>query len=137
MIYQVCIFFYSWRESQQTEDKILPYDIKIKALDNLSMIQNNGLNYSVAGIKIILDRNSRNLIMTNYFLPIGLFAALSIISFVIKPEIVILIFTNLNVKGQLKVLLYLGAWKNGNAGDNIANHNYCVQRNRGTKIPWI
>ena len=68
----------------------MPFDIAIEVMENPKNYESNGDKHSVAGIKITLDRNSRNLIMTNYFMPIGLFSFLSMISFVIKPDNVIL-----------------------------------------------
>ena len=84
------------RKNQSTlkiKNKALPYEVKVKVLEYPPVIDSNGFNFSVAGIGLNLQRKSNNLIMTNYFMPIGLFAALSNISFVIKPEIVIAMIT--------------------------------------------
>ena len=113
----------------------MPFDIAFEVMENLTTIKNNGYNYSVAGIMITLDRNSRDLIITNYFMPVGLFSFLSIISLVIKPDNVFLKY--ISVFQPQPNFLILGSGTYGNAGDNVAYHYHSLQRSECSKISWI
>merc|ERR1719312_1351741 len=74
---------------QKTQSIILDYDIKIKNLKTPDKIFDAGAlgQFSLAGFEMTLKRHFMSYIIT-YYLPSGLFVAVSWISFLIPPDIV-------------------------------------------------
>ena len=64
-----------------------PFEFKLQALP--AFVKSDPyFNYSFTGIQIRLERNSLELLLSSYFFPTGSFALVSMVSFLINPEIV-------------------------------------------------
>ena len=64
-----------------------PFEINITLNDAITKRFGNFL-YSIAGIKLNLKRKSISLLYGSYYVPTGMFAILSMASFVINPDVV-------------------------------------------------
>ena len=68
------------------EDLALPYGLKVKVLPIREIFV--GYNVSQAGILITIKRNSLGLLLSGYYYPTASFALLSMVSFLINPDVV-------------------------------------------------
>ena len=68
-------------------NKRLPYTISVESL-NTSIIYTLNRKRSATGVRFHFARNSIGLLLGGYYVPTGIFASLSLVSFIIKPEIV-------------------------------------------------
>ena len=69
------------------QESHLPFELNVESLPSFEIII-DGYNYSHAGMRLHLRRDDLGLLMGGFYLPMGLFSALSLISFSIDPEIV-------------------------------------------------
>ena len=67
--------------------KRLPYTIYVESL-NTSIFYDINRKRSATGVRFHFARNSIGLLLGGYYVPTGIFASLSLVSFIIKPEIV-------------------------------------------------
>ena len=74
-------------ESMNIPTKRLPYTISVESL-NTSIVYTLNRKRSATGVRFHFARNSIGLLLGGYYLPTGIFASLSLVSFIIKPEIV-------------------------------------------------
>ena len=75
-------------DEKQAIKSILDYQIQIKDLKpEETHYMALGMNYSVAGFEMILQRKMSFYIVT-YYLPSGLFVVVSWISFLVNPEVI-------------------------------------------------
>ena len=75
-------------DDKQAIKSILDYQITIKDLKpEETHYMALGMNYSVAGFEMILQRKMSFYIVT-YYLPSGLFVVVSWISFLVNPEVI-------------------------------------------------
>ena len=65
----------------------LPFDITLGSTDSFTVFD-TGYNYSHAGIIIYLERNELSQLLGGFFVPMGIFKLLSMISFHMNPEAV-------------------------------------------------
>ena len=78
------------KEPIDADKSYLPFDITIESLDNFNVYK-VGYNYSYAGMRLHLKRNSLGLLIGGFYGPTAIFTVLSLISYTINPEIVTLI----------------------------------------------
>lgn len=103
----------------------LPFDMQLSGIEPYS-ITSSGYNYSHAGMRVYFERNKLGLLIGGFYGPTAIFAALSLISYCISPEIVpgrlgLLVTLYLiasNVYNSLKVpenrgFSYLEIWMTG------------------------
>ena len=75
-------------DEKESIKSILDYSISINKLrDDQTHYMALGMNYSVTGFEMILQRKMSFYIVT-YYLPSGLFVVVSWISFLINPEVI-------------------------------------------------
>ena len=67
--------------------KRLPFSISAESLNTTTVYQ-MGLKRSATGIRFRFARNTIGLLLGGYYVPTGIFASLSLVSFIIKPEVV-------------------------------------------------
>ena len=67
--------------------KRLPYTISVESL-NTSLAYTLGKKRSATGVRFHFARSSIGLLLGGYYVPTGIFASLSLVSFIIKPEVV-------------------------------------------------
>ena len=67
--------------------KRLPYNVFVESL-NTSIVYTLNRKRSATGVRFHFARNSIGLLLGGYYVPTGIFASLSLVSFIIKPEIV-------------------------------------------------
>ena len=68
----------------------LPFEFELEALPIKQKVSFDGsLNYSFPGILIKMKRNSYGQLLSGYFYPTASFALLSMLSFLIQPDVVI------------------------------------------------
>ena len=65
----------------------LPFDISFESLDSYELFQ-AGFVYSFTSFRIFLERNKVGQLVGGFFAPTAMFAALSLISFTINPDVV-------------------------------------------------
>ena len=66
----------------------IPYKVRMKTMGTKNLYYEKYEPYSHQTIRFVLNRNSRALLIGSFYIPTGLFAFLSMGSFVINPEIV-------------------------------------------------
>ena len=85
------------KDSIFIDDMALPFEFELKAL---AMKQESfNFNVSSVGILIIMRRNSLGQLLSGYYYPTASFALLSMVSFLIDPDV---------VSGLSKFLIFLG-----------------------------
>ena len=68
----------------------LPFEFELEALPIKQKVRSDGsLNYSFPGIFIKMKRNSYGQLLSGYYYPTASFALLSMLSFLINPDVVI------------------------------------------------
>ena len=74
------------KESIFIDDMALPFEFELKALD----IKQKSFNFNVSsvGILIMMRRNSLGQLLSGYYYPTASFALLSMVSFLIDPDVV-------------------------------------------------
>ena len=70
------------------EHNEIPYKVRMKTMGTKNLYYEKHEPYSHQTIRFVLNRNSRSLLIGSFYIPTGLFAFLSMGSFVINPEIV-------------------------------------------------
>ena len=89
------------------DQSLLPFDITLEPMETISKSV-DGFNYPYAGMRIYLVRQNMGLLAGGFYLPMFLFSTLSLISYLIKPEIVSLISKSIEistVKSQIVACL--------------------------------
>ena len=66
---------------------LLPFKITLESLEPFEK-DVDGYNFSHVGMRIHLQRNNLGLLLGGFYAPMGLFSALSLISYTIDPDIV-------------------------------------------------
>ena len=90
---QLLIFFYFLKGITTLDDtvtiqsKTLPFDINLKSIPAFNKLE-HGFNFSSAGLKIDLRRNSLGLLFGSFYGPTAIFAMLSMLSYCIKTDVV-------------------------------------------------
>ena len=69
-------------------DLTLPFEITVKSIKGFNETCYGRYNCSYAGILIKIKRTSLGQLWTGYFIPMGVFSLFSMISFLIKPDLV-------------------------------------------------
>ena len=77
-------------EPLKIDQSLLPFDITLEPMKTILKYV-DGFNYPYAGMRIYLVRHNMGLLAGGFYLPMFLFSTLSLISYLIKPEIVSLI----------------------------------------------
>ena len=111
----------------------IPYKIRMKQMKttNISYYgEGEKLIWSTTAVRFSLQRNTFGQLVGGFYLPTGLFAFLSLGSYIINPDSVrttAFILQYYALEPNLKSILYLtGSWKNG-AIDNIVFDNFqCI-----------
>ena len=88
--------FYKWNQTQPNEkgwafipnQHEIPYSIRMKSIGTKNLSSDGYEAVSCHTIRFSLKRNSLDLLIGSFYLPTGLFAFLSICSYIIDPEIV-------------------------------------------------
>ena len=112
----------------------IPYTVRMKTMGTKNVYYEDYPPFSYQTIRFVLKRNSRSLLIGSFYVPTGLFAFLSMGSFIINAEIVSIrcteIFMSLKNLGmyvfeiQAYFHLYIsGSWKDG-AFDNFIPHHF-------------
>ena len=78
---------YNLNELIQVEQSRLPFDITLESQETFTVFE-AGYNYSYAGMRIHLKRNSLGLLIGGFYGPTAVFTLLSLISFTINPDVV-------------------------------------------------
>ena len=65
----------------------LPFNITLESLEELPILE-EGRNHSYTGVKMVFRRNNLGLLTGGFYFPTLVFALLSLLSFVINPEVV-------------------------------------------------
>ena len=103
------------------DSNTLPYEIEISiGQEGIDLAED--VNKSTASVQFKFTRKDegRNELLTGYFVPTGLFATLSLVSYLIKPEIVNPKFLKLNL---LLFIPFLGTRKDGNVSGTFSDSN--------------
>ena len=69
------------------QSKTLPFDINLKSIPAFNKLE-HGFNFSSAGLRINLRRNSLGLLFGSFYGPTAIFAMLSMLSYCIKTDVV-------------------------------------------------
>ena len=65
----------------------IPFDISLESLESYDLWQ-AGFEYSFTSFRISLKRNKIGQLLGGFFVPTSMFAGLSLISFMINPDVV-------------------------------------------------
>ena len=69
------------------DQTLLPFDIRLESLETITEFV-DGYHYPYAGMRIYMHRNNLGVLIGGFYLPMLMFSALSLISYLIKPEVV-------------------------------------------------
>ena len=70
------------------DDLTIPYGVELELLQFKEKYATKTHNYSVAGILIKIKRDSLGQLLSGYYYPTASFAILSMVSFLIHPDVV-------------------------------------------------